>query len=168
MESATPLQPLELAQELDGLGRRHQNPARMFLGIALVLIGLGIVAVMVLPPVIGWVDALFQDVDPDEVVETLQTDINARTETLKGILDKQQALVAALNGADKTIGEVCQRQEIAGADGNPQQGTIAGITAVGGGLLAYGVDSFSTVIQRQARRVLPWAGADLALHCGPA
>ena len=140
----------------------------MFLVIALGVIGLGIVAVMVLPPIIASVDALFQEVKPGIVEKNLGTNINAQTETLQSILDTQQALVAALNGADKTLGKVWRRQEIAGADGNPQQGSIDGITAVGGGLLAYGVDSFSTVIQRQARRVLPRAGADLALHCGPA
>ncbi len=141
MESATPLQPLELAHELDGLADRHQNRARMFLVIALGVIGLGIGAVMFLPPVIAWVDALFKEVEPDAVVETLQTNINARTETLQGILNKQQALVAALNVADKTLGEVWQRQEIAGADGNPQQGEIRGIIAVGGSLFAFGGDS---------------------------
>jgi hypothetical protein len=138
MDSATPLQPLELAHELDGLADRHQDRARMFLGIALLVIGLGIVAVMVLPPVIA---ALDTSVERSFAIERLQADINARTDNLQSILDKQRDLVAALNKADQTLGEIWQRLDIRGEGGEPQQGLIEGITAVGDGLLAYGTDS---------------------------
>ena len=96
MESATPLQPLELAHELDGLADRHQDRARMFLGIALGVIGLGIVAVLGLPAGIAWIDRYFLEVDADAVVERLQTDTNARARALESLLNNQKKLITAL------------------------------------------------------------------------